>query len=422
MERYFGNYRILSQLSMGAFGSGYLGEDMHSGKRVYIKAWPAKTKQEVEDFLAEARIMAPLVHPNIIRVLYSKVEDDNTAVFVTTYAPYGTLRHHYRSGISYPLTTILPHIKQIASALQYIHDQKIVHCDVKPENILLGENNEVLLCDFGQAVVFKSSASSEKTEMRMFSLHYVAPERIQGEVSFASDQYALGMVVYEWLCGEGPFATEHDIHKMLFHHLKTLPPSLRSKNPSISPRIDQIVLRALSKDPQQRFPHVQDFATALEKVSAILGQVEIFFSYSHKDIALRDKLAKQLAHLKHQGLITEWHDRDIEGGRDWAYEVDTHLRTAHIILLLISPDFLASDYCYRVEMTKALKRHENGEAVVIPVILRPAPWMNTPLSKLQALPQGGKPIIRWSNQDEAFLDVADGIQKIIQRLTASNLG
>jgi hypothetical protein len=104
-------------------------------------------------------------------------------------------------------------------------------------------------------------------------------------------------------------------------------------------------------------------------------------------------------------------------GSDWAREVDTHLRTAHIILLLISPDFLASDYCYNVEMMKALKRHEDGEAVVIPVILRPASWLETSLSKLQALPEDGKAITTWSNRDEAFLAVAHGIQKVIQGLT-----
>ena len=120
-----GDYRLVLQLGAGAFGSSYLGEHIHSGTRVHIKVWPARTKQEVEDFFAEVRILAPLVHPNIIRVLDFGVKDEHTAFFVTTYAPYGTLRHHYRNGIAYPLTTVLPHLKQdphlfLAVSLEYV--------------------------------------------------------------------------------------------------------------------------------------------------------------------------------------------------------------------------------------------------------------------------------------------------------------
>jgi serine/threonine protein kinase len=407
----------MSRLSAGAFSSSYLAEHVHSGTLVHLKMWPARTKLEAEDFLAEARILAPLVHPNITRVLDFGVEDGHTAFFTTTFAPHGTLRHHYRAGIRHPLTTLLPHIKQTASALQYLHDRGIVHCGVKPSNLLLGENKEILLCDFGLATVLPGPNTSVRVGRVVGTPSYEAPESFRGEVSPASDQYSLGMIVYEWLCGRMAF--QGTMIERLYHIQSSSPLPLREIAPTISSRVEQIVLQALSKDPQQRFPQVQGFANALEEASLIPGQIEIFFSYSHKDALLRDGLAKRLAHLKQQGLITEWHDREIEAGRDWAYEVDTHLRTAHIILLLISPDFLASDYCYRVEMTKALERHENGEAVVIPIILRPAAWMNTPLSKLQALPQSGKPVTRWSNQDEAFLEVAHGIQKVIQRLTAS---
>lgn len=417
-ERQIGDYRLLNHLSAGAFSNDYLAEHIYSGRRVHLKVWPARTQQEVEDFLAEVRILAPLAHPNIIQVLASGVVDDHTAYFVTTYAPYGTLRHHYRAGIPYPLTTLLPHIKQTASALQYIHDRGIVHCDVKPSNLLLGENNEILLCDFSLATKLLGPGATSVEVDRIFgTASYMAPENLQGMVGPASDQYALGIIVYEWLCGSKPF---QGTTIELFHHVQfSSPPPLRHKIPTISSRVEQIVLQALSKDPQQRFPRVQDFANALEEASIIPAQIEIFFSYSHKDAMLRDNLAKQLAHLKQQGLTVEWHDREIEAGRDWAHEVDTHLRTAHIILLLMSPDFLASDYCYNVEMMKALKRHENGEAIVIPIILRPVSWMDTPLGKLQALPQGGKPITLWSNQDEAFFEVVREIQKIIQRLIGS---
>lgn len=142
--------------------------------------------------------------------------------------------------------------------------------------------------------------------------------------------------------------------------------------------------------------------------------VEIFFSYSHKDEALRDELETQLGMLRRQGLITGWHDRKIGAGTEWASEIDAHLNTAQIILLLVSPDYIASDYCYDIEMERALERHRTGEARVIPIILRPVEWKYGPFGHLQPLPANGKPITDWPNHDSAFLDVARGIRKIVE--------
>src|SRR6266702_8721801 len=114
--------------------------------------------------------------------------------------------------------------------------------------------------------------------------------------------------------------------------------------------------------------------------------VEIFYSYSHKDQPLRDQLETQLSLLQRQGLISSWHDRKIGAGEQWAGQIDQHLQTADIILLLISPDFMASDYCYDTEMGQALQRQTAGQARVIPIILRPTDWQSAPFGNLQALP------------------------------------
>jgi DNA-directed RNA polymerase specialized sigma24 family protein len=148
--------------------------------------------------------------------------------------------------------------------------------------------------------------------------------------------------------------------------------------------------------------------------------VEVFYSYSRKDEKLRMRLEAHLEILRRQGYINAWHDRQITAGDDWAREVDTHLNSAQLILLLVSPDFIASDYCYDVEMKKALERHETGEAKVVPIILRPCKWKGTPFGKLQALPKSGRPVTRWANQDEAFLDIAEGIQKVVEELKAGH--
>lgn len=144
--------------------------------------------------------------------------------------------------------------------------------------------------------------------------------------------------------------------------------------------------------------------------------MEIFFSYAHEDETLRDELAKHLKNLERQGIIQSWHDRQILPGAEWDHSIDTHLDTADVILLLVSNDFIASDYCYDVEIKRAMERHEAGDAIVIPVILRPVDWQGTPFSKLQALPKNATPITTWTNQDQACLDVVRGIRAVVEKI------
>lgn len=132
--------------------------------------------------------------------------------------------------------------------------------------------------------------------------------------------------------------------------------------------------------------------------------IELFFSYSHRDEDLMKELVKHLSILKRQGLICAWHDRQITAGTEWEGQIDQHLNSAQVILLLISPDFMASDYCYDIELDRAMERHQNKAARVIPVILRPVDWKGAPFGKLQSLPKDAKPITSWTNRDEAFLD------------------
>jgi hypothetical protein len=154
-----------------------------------------------------------------------------------------------------------------------------------------------------------------------------------------------------------------------------------------------------------------------DRVQDDLAQpVEVFISYSHKDDRLREKLEAHLSLLRRQGFIAAWQDRRITAGREWAGAIDEHLERAAVILLLVSADFLASDYCYDREMTRALERHDAGEARVIPVILRPMDWHEAPFARLQALPKDGKPISKWSPRDEGYQSVAAGIRKAVEEI------
>lgn len=146
--------------------------------------------------------------------------------------------------------------------------------------------------------------------------------------------------------------------------------------------------------------------------------VEIFFCYAHEDEPLLNKLKVQLKPLQRQGLIDVWYDRDISAGTEWEREIDKHLNTAQIILLLVSPDFMDSDYCYSVEMKRAIERHNQGDACVIPVILRPVYWQGSPFGKLQSLSTNTLPVTDpvWHNMDRAFFNVSEGIREVVEKL------
>jgi hypothetical protein len=139
----------------------------------------------------------------------------------------------------------------------------------------------------------------------------------------------------------------------------------------------------------------------------------VFYSYSHKDAALREMLGTYLAPLSHQKKIAEWHDRKIEPGADWETEISAQLESANLILLLVSADFLASEYCFGVEVERALARLKNGEVKVVPVLLKPCLWQESRFSELQIIPRDANAITLWRSPEEAFTDVAAEIRKLV---------
>lgn len=144
--------------------------------------------------------------------------------------------------------------------------------------------------------------------------------------------------------------------------------------------------------------------------------VRLFYSYSHKDETLRNELETHLKLLHRQGLLETWQDRQIEAGEEWKQKIDDNLERADIVLLLVSADFIASDYCYEKEMGRALERHAQGEARVIPVIVRDVNWRIAPFARLQALPKDGKVVTLWANKDSAWRNVSEGIERVVEEM------
>lgn len=257
-----GNYRLVGLLGQGGFAEVYLGEHIHLKRQAAIKLLHTRlASNDIESFLKEAQTIAHLDHPRIVRILEFGIE--GTAPFLAMdFASHGTLRKLYPKSCRVPLLDIVKYTNQIASALQHAHNEKIIHRDVKPENMLLKKRDEALLSDFGIAVIAQSEASLVTKEMAG-TVPYMAPEQILGRPQLASDQYALGIVVYEWLCGVRPFHGSQA--EIISQHLHAPPPSLDEKKPAISPLIKKVILKALAKDSHDRFANVQEFANALEQ-------------------------------------------------------------------------------------------------------------------------------------------------------------
>jgi hypothetical protein len=144
--------------------------------------------------------------------------------------------------------------------------------------------------------------------------------------------------------------------------------------------------------------------------------LEVFISYSHRDKDLRRELEKHLANLKRQQLITSWYDGDIIPGTEWQQEIVQHLNSAQLILLLVSADFMDSDFCNSIEMEQAIARHDADQARVIPILLRPTDWKGAPFEKLQVLPSDATPVTDWPDRDKALLNVVQGIRATIDDL------
>ncbi len=259
-----GSYRLVHLLGQGGFADVYLGEHIHLQTLAAVKVLQMRlVGSNLEPFRNEARTIASLIHPHIVRVLDFGVEDE-VPFLVMEYAPHGTLRQTYPKGTRLSPVHVIPYVNQIADALYYAHSRKLMHRDIKPENILLGADGKVLLSDFGLVQAVQNTTSQTTKEMAG-TIAYMAPEQINGKPRPASDQYALGVVVYEWLSGVRPF--HGSLFEIATQHMISTPRSLYGNVPGISHEVEAVIFSALAKDPQQRFPTVKDFARAFEQTS-----------------------------------------------------------------------------------------------------------------------------------------------------------
>lgn len=259
-----GNYRLERLLGRGGFAEVYLGEHIFLKTPAAIKILHQEHMQpeEQEAFAQEARTVAKLTHPHIVRLMDFGFQGE-TPFLVMDYAPGGTIRGAHPRGTHLSLETTVGYARQVAEALQFAHDMHLIHRDIKPENMLLDAQRKVLVGDFGIALAVQSSRAQSTQEV-IGTTQYMAPEQILGKPHLASDQYALGIVVYEWLTGSVPF--RGSFTEICVQHIHASLPPLHTQRPDLHSDVAQVLARALAKTPEARFITVRAFVSALEEV------------------------------------------------------------------------------------------------------------------------------------------------------------
>lgn len=273
LKQQFGNYYLHQKLGQRETSEIYLGTHVLFHNPVAIKFVPHLTEDDFTRFITQASVLTRLRHPHIVPVLDFGTSD-GTAFLVMGYAPSGHLRQRHPKGARLPLETVISYVKQVADGLHYVHQHNLVHRDLKPHNMLLGEHDEVMLSDFGIAVM-THSLHPEQDHIDDFegTAPYAAPEQLLGKPCRASDQYSLGIVVYEWLSGNWPF--NGSFEEITRKHMFATPPSLQENDVPISPEVEQVILKALAKEPTERFENITAFATALEEASHLSKITEV---------------------------------------------------------------------------------------------------------------------------------------------------
>jgi WD40 repeat protein len=255
-----GEYRLVRKLGGGAHGTVYQAEHVLLGTQVAIKVLHGQlTSATLLALRAEAIRQARLEHRYIVPVL--AYAEQPIPYLAMKYAPNGTLKQHYPKGQRLPLETILPHVCQIAEGLQYAHDHQTLHLDLKPSNVLLGKEQEALISDFGVSLILHQQKTHQTVGNIAGTPAYMAPEQLLQKPEKASDQYALAVMVYQWLTGTLPFTG--DVWSIGLQKLSYDPLPLRRYVPNLPPAVEEVVLQALSREPNSRFSRVQAFANAL---------------------------------------------------------------------------------------------------------------------------------------------------------------
>ncbi|MGA2116183.1 MAG: protein kinase [Bryobacteraceae bacterium] len=372
--------------------------------RVCIKLFPQVKGVEWESVAAfEREVLAQttLNHPNILPVLdYGlKSEPHGSPFVILPYCDGGSVRSLIRERSFYPLSAVSGLLEQVAAGLDFAHASGFIHGDVKPENILLSaDRTHAYLSDFGMSNVF---AIQERFSTRVpgdpgGTTAFLSPEQIsQNQQTALSDIYAFAMVAYELLTGKLPFDQDLPPFRQMTAKVEGRILDPRSFSPLITEEMKSALLVGLHRDPLERPRSATAFCRLLrgaaygtprDPARELAGRKTVFVSYSHRDSEWLDRIRVHLRPIERQRLIQLWDDTRIRPGQEWRKEIERSLESAACAILLVSPHFLASDFCTAEEIPRLLEGARDRGVKILPVIISPCRFQETPdISVFQAV-------------------------------------
>jgi|GEM_PF-1922279 len=438
-------YRLDALLGQGGMACVYRGLDIRLNRETAIKVinppFHADAKY-VTRFEREAQAIAQLDHPNVVRV-YRYGEANSLLYIAMEYIKGDDLKDvmtsYQTSQAFFPSDKASQIIRQICQTLDYIHNRQIIHRDIKPSNIIVDKEDKVILTDFGLALLTELGTQGGF----LGTPNYMAPEQVLSSANAVpqSDLYAVGVILYEIFTARLPFVAGHpdDVARM---HLDEPPPPPHFENPDLSPEVEAVILKALAKEPQNRYPTGAALADALdqalqatsettfvlpteyqphpnyERRNHMSSQPTVFISYSREDEAEKVTLLTHLNILNRDGQLDLWSDDKIKAGETWQRQISEAINRANVAILLISANFLSSEFIMDQEVNTLLQRRRREGLIIFPVIAKACAWDRIDwLNRMEIRPRDGRPV--WgdggSHVDADLAAIAREVAIIIEK-------
>lgn len=429
-----GKYRVERVSEYDSFGSSYAVWHQELDKRFALQVIESDDAELSERALPGARAAARIKSEYVARVYDVGTLETGNLYILMEHLDGCRISDKVEQDGRLPIWEALRYLLETCEGVHEAHQLGIVHRDIKPGNLILIQRPDglptVKLTGFDLAGVIAGSqvrgrVLADEGKGHIFCTPYfVPPEQIGGrtQIDERADIWALGVTLFNMLTGTYPFCSK-EFSKVCGAILRDTPPAPSTFTPEIPPDLDAIILRCLEKEPKDRFQTVTELQSALE---AVLGRltpwqalpesapIDVFLSYADEDLPFRRDLVVHLAQLQREGKIRRWDLGSVKPGSEWQTESAQKLKAAHLVLVLISPDYLATDYLYQEHLCQAMALRTQEGTQVVPILIRPCDWASTPWKTVRTLPLSGPPIALQPNRDEAWAQVIQQLRELLR--------